>query len=68
MNYPNWICNPCGRRLGGWYADGRYVGPAKHCATMHEGQCDVCGKKAVVTEPRDHGHLVRDWQKLLKQR
>jgi rRNA maturation protein Nop10 len=24
--------------------------------------CDVCGKKAPVTEPRDFGHLKDGWQ------
>jgi methionyl-tRNA synthetase len=66
VNYPTWICDPCGRRLGRFYIDGRWVGPAKHVATHHDGQCDVCGKAAAVTEPRDHGHLVSDWERLLK--
>jgi hypothetical protein len=67
MNYPDWICDPCGRRLGRFYIDGRWVGPAKHSATYHQGCCDVCGKTAPVTEPRDHGHLVTDWQRILKR-
>lgn len=63
MEYPTWICDPCGRRLGRFYIDGRYVGPAKHSATYHEGQCDVCRKHASVTEPRDYGHLINNWHK-----
>lgn len=63
MKYPTWICDPCGRKLGRFYINGRYVGPAKHTATYHEGQCDVCGNKRPVTEPRDYGHLITDWQK-----
>jgi hypothetical protein len=61
MEYPAWICDPCGRKLGRFYINGRYVGPAMRGATYHQGQCDVCGKKAPVTEPRDYGHLISDW-------
>lgn len=68
MNYPTHICDRCGRRLGRFYIDGKYVGPATHQPTYHEGSCDVCGFKGAVTEPRDHGHLVPDWQRQLKYR
>ncbi len=64
MDYPNWICDPCGRRLGRLYLDGRYIGPPWfRVSTMHDGKCDVCGKTRAVTEPRDYGHLISDWHK-----
>jgi len=54
-----WVCHECGVKHGGWYQGDGYVGPSKHCATYHEGTCDVCGNKDVaVTEPRDYGYLV----------
>ena len=46
--YPAWVCAPCGHKYG-----------RRKCgvATWHEDDCGVCGKRAVVTEPRDFGHL-----------
>jgi hypothetical protein len=58
---PNWICDPCGQLYGRWY-QGNYSGPLKHCATYHKGKCDICSDKTSVTEPRDYGHVVRDWK------
>ena len=52
-DYPSWICFSCGKRHGN-----RKPGDG---ATWHEGECGVCGKKAIVTEPRDFGHLKPDW-------
>jgi hypothetical protein len=26
------------------------------------GVCEVCKEKTPVTEPRDYGHVVRDWK------
>ena len=43
-----WVCLDCGNKYGN-----RKVG----IATWHMGVCDVCGKKAGVTEPRDFGYL-----------
>lgn len=60
MRYPDWICHECGCLYGRWYEDGLYVGPRLHCATYHEGSCDVCKKSKIpVTEPRDYGHLLK---------
>ena len=46
--YPSTICLDCGTKHGR-----HRVG----MATWHHGTCDVCGKEADVTEPRDFGHL-----------
>jgi len=43
-----WICSNCGKKYGN-----KPVG----IATWHEDVCDICGKKTVVTEPRDFGYL-----------
>lgn len=53
-NYPTWICNPCGEKYGRKQVE---------IATWHEDVCDVCGQEAVVTEPRDFGHLTSGWEK-----
>jgi hypothetical protein len=66
MNYPAQICDSCARRLGRFYIDGRWVGPAKHQMTHRDGKCDVCSKTAPVANPRDHGHLITDWQRHVK--
>lgn len=58
---PTWICQDCGEAYGQWY-QGNYSGPLKHCATFHLGTCDICKNKTSVTEPRDYGHVVRDWK------
>lgn len=50
--YPSWICKNCGDLHGR-----RAVG----VATWHAGRCDVCGKTAFVTEPRDFGGLKPTW-------
>ena len=57
--YPIWICHPCGVKHGN-----------KKCgvATWHENTCDVCGKIAIVTEPRDFGHLKDTWIKAAESR
>jgi len=57
-HYPQWICDSCGTTYGRWYQSGSYTGPPKHCATYHQGDCEVCGAtKVPVTEPRDFGGL-----------
>ena len=50
--YPVWICVPCGNKHGN-----RSAG----IATFHYGVCGICGKEAIVTEPRDFGHLKDGW-------
>lgn len=44
------ICSDCGNKYGKYS-----VG----CSSFHEGICDVCGKKAAITETRDFGYLQR---------
>lgn len=51
---PDWICWECGER---WRA-GEWFG----VCTWHHGVCDVCGRFAIVTEPRDCGYLRNGWQ------
>jgi hypothetical protein len=45
---PVWICLECGNRYGR---------RSSGVATWHEDMCDICGKIAAVTEPRDFGYL-----------
>jgi hypothetical protein len=45
-----WICHTCGLRFGL-----RQHGP--QISTFHMGRCDICGKYAPLTEPRDFGNL-----------
>lgn len=55
-SYPEWICDPCGRKYGK---------RTPLMATWHFGTCGVCAKKATpVTEPRDYGHLKDGWDEL----
>lgn len=56
--YPDWICFPCGEKYGR-----KQVG----IATWHVGTCDVCGQTDAVTEPRDFGHLKKNWRELKGQ-
>lgn len=56
-DYPTWICSPCGFKYG---QRTDYNG---FTATFHSGTCDVCGRLADVTEPRDYGHLRAEWVK-----
>jgi hypothetical protein len=58
---PQWICDGCGQLYGRWH-QGNYSGPLHHCATYHMGVCEICKEKTSVTEPRDYGHVVRDWK------
>lgn len=65
-NYPDWLCDNCGRKHGKWYVNGEYSGPSSHCATYHYGKCDLCSDDGVpVTEPRDFGHLL-EWDVIRK--
>ncbi len=60
--YPDWVCHPCGMTWGLWYSRGEYVGPPHTCSTMHLDTCGICNKENVsVTEPRDYGHLKKNW-------
>lgn len=53
---PDWVCNPCGARLGRNINRGIL-------STYHCGKCGVCGKPDVfVTEPRDFGYLRQGWK------
>lgn len=54
MDYPVWICRDCGEKYGR-----RAVG----VATWHNDTCDICGKDAHCTQPRDFWHLKDGWQK-----
>lgn len=51
--YPAWVCNACGIKHGRRMPT---------CATWHPDTCGVCGLEAVVTEPRDFGHLKDSWK------
>ena len=46
--YPSWTCQPCGLEHGA---------RQKEVSCWHFGRCDVCGKNAEVTQPRDFGHF-----------
>jgi hypothetical protein len=56
LDYPIWICAPCGLQYG--------KNPNKSIlATFHGGDsCGVCGAESSTTEPRDFGHLKDGWQ------
>lgn len=62
--YPEGICQDCGINYGQWHEGGIYRGPEHHCATYYLGACGICGKEDAITEPRDYGHLVRNWRDL----
>jgi len=51
--YPDAICLACGTKHGH-----REVG----VATWNIDTCDICGKVALLTEPRDFGHLKPTWE------
>ena len=55
-DYPfSWVCEECALAAGGTMPDG-------HLATWHIGQCDACGRKRAITEPRDfrYPRLTKD--------
>lgn len=60
---PDWVCRDCGHQWGLWWDDGKYKGPARHCATFHNGKCGVCNAETGVTEARDYGYLAVGWNK-----
>lgn len=49
--YPSWVCEPCGMEHGS--------GKRAAVSSWHYGKCEVCGKNANVTEPRDFGHFKK---------
>jgi len=55
-DYPEFICFDCGKKYGN-------NPDSNHICTVHEGICWICGQKKPVTEPRDFGHLKREWAK-----
>jgi hypothetical protein len=52
--YPSWSCRSCGEIHGT---------KKRHLCCWHYGKCDVCGKNAEVTEPRDYGHFKKWFDK-----
>lgn len=68
MKPPEKLCQPCGRKLGGFYIDERFVGPATHIATYTLRCCDVCGKKTAVGDLNEFGGLKKDWTYYLRGR
>lgn len=56
--YPRQICFDCGKRYGRRLPE---------LATWNNGECDVCGFKSPVTEPRDFGHLNKGWERHAKR-
>lgn len=45
MNYPDRVCEDCGRKASG--------GKQFKFSTWHIANCDVCGEEKAVTQPRD---------------
>lgn len=54
LDYPLWVCGPCGRLYGRLIPDG--------VSTYNQNDCGVCGENAAVTSPRNFGHLKDGWQ------
>lgn len=54
IEYPAWVCIDCGRKYG--------RRQTAHDCTWHPDNCGICGKHAIVTEPRDFGHLRPGWE------
>ena len=48
-SYPAWVCAECA------HAAGKTL---RGLATFHPDACGICGKAAIVTEPRDYGHFT----------
>jgi hypothetical protein len=56
MKYPfTWVCEECALISGGKM-------PEDNIAAWHIGKCDACGRKKIVTDPRDFGYprLTKD--------
>ena len=58
-DYPAWVLF----RLRPQVWQGRSDG---HACTVHRGVCGICKEQRDVTEPRDFGHLVKNWKRLIK--
>lgn len=58
LEYPAWVCGDCGQKHGR-----RSAG----ICTFHIGECDICGRVEMVTEPRDYGHLKDSWKAAAEQ-
>lgn len=49
----DYICSECAQAKGGKWPEG-------HCATAHEGQCDICDNIKVLTARNDwHWHWAK---------
>ena len=55
--YPDWICGPCGDKIG--------RGAPNKYATWPPDTCGVCKEETLVTEPRDFGHLKPNWREIV---
>lgn len=53
MIQPTWVCFDCGRQYGQ---------RVSNLSTWHIDECGVCGFEKPVTQARDFGYLVPDWQ------
>lgn len=68
MKPPKKLCHKCGRKLGGFYIDDRFVGPVTHIATFTLRSCDVCNTKGPVADLNDFGGLKKDWEYYLNKK
>jgi hypothetical protein len=57
VNYPDWICMPCGAKYGNSVP---FV-----ASLWHHGVCGLCDQEKPVTAPSDFGHLKDGWQSLV---
>ena len=61
QHQPDWSCYECGSTHGSWYYIS-YTGPLSHLSTYHTGVCSVCQRTVAVTEARDYGYFMPEWQ------
>jgi len=61
QHQPDWACNDCGRKYGSWFYT-TYTGPLSHLSCYHRDVCSVCQRLAAVTEARDYGYFIPEWQ------
>ena len=45
--YPTWVCHDCGMT---------HTTKIPWMSTFHHARCEVCGKWAELTQPRDYGY------------
>jgi hypothetical protein len=67
---PAWCCRDCGSRYSrtAYKVGGVSVSTSvSRVSTYHEDPCDVCGKEAACTEPRDFGGLKPAWKNHRKE-